>query len=307
MSGRVLSTSVGINREAFTGRDWAAFSGVALIWGSSFLLIAIGLESLSPFTITWMRVSFGAMALAFFPKARTRIGADHRARVIMLSFTWVAVPMTLFPIAQQYINSAVTGLLNGGTPIFTAIIATLMLRRRPRGAQMAGLVVGFFGVAIISFARGSTGSVETLGVLLVVAATMCYGLSINLAAPAQQAYGSVPVMAQMLMYATLWTTPLGVFGLTRSAFAWRPVLAVSFLGFIGTGIAFVFMATLVGRVGSTRGSTSTYVIPLVALVLGVVVLGDEVVPFEILGSVLVIGGAVLASRRETGVGPPGGR
>jgi drug/metabolite transporter (DMT)-like permease len=174
-----------------------------------------------------------------------------------------------------------------------------MLRRRPHGAQMAGLIVGFLGVAIISFARGSTGSVELLGVLLVVGATMCYGLSINLAAPAQQAYGSVPVMAQMLMYAALWTTPLGVFGLTRSDFAWRPVLAVSFLGLIGTGIAFVFMATLVGRVGSTRGSTSTYVIPLVALVLGVVVLGDRVVPLEIFGSVLVIGGALLASRRET--------
>ena len=299
MSERVLSTSVGVNRDAFSGRDWAAFFGVSFIWGASFLLIAIGLDSLSPLAVTWLRVVFGAIALGLFPQARTKIGAAFRTRIILLSFVWVAIPMTLFPIAQQYISSAVTGLLNGATPIFTAMIATVMLKRPPHGAQMAGLVVGFAGVVIISLARGSAGSVEAVGVALVVAAAVCYGLAINLAAPAQQTHGSLPVMAHMLMYASLWTLPLGVVGLADSHFAWGPVLAVGVLGFIGTGIAFVFMATLVGRVGSTRASSAIYLIPIVALVLGVAVRGDEVVPFEMVGSVLVIGGAVLASRRET--------
>ncbi|MDH3499109.1 MAG: DMT family transporter, partial [Acidimicrobiia bacterium] len=274
------------------------FVGISLIWGSSFLLIAIGLESLEPGLITWLRIVFGTIALALFPRARARIEPGDRARLVVLSFVWVAVPFTLFPLAQQYINSAVTGILNGGTPIFAAIVATVLLRHLPRGAQLAGLGVGFGGVALVSLARGSVGDVQALGVVLAVGATICYGLAINLAVPIQQRYGSVPVMAQMLLLASVWTAPMGIVGLFNSSFEWRPVLAVSLLGFVGTGLAFLVMATLVGRVGSTRAASSTYLIPVVATILGVVILGDDVVAFEIAGIGLVVAGAMLASRRD---------
>ena len=153
-------------------------------------------------------------------------------------------------------------------------------------------------MALVSLARGSTGSNEALGVVLAVAATVCYGIALNLAAPIQQKYGSVPVMARMLALASLWTAPLGLTGLRGSTFEWGPVLAVAAAGFIGTGIAFGIMSTLVGRVGSTRASFSTYLMPVVATVLGVVLLGDHVVPTEVVGIALVIGGALLASRRD---------
>lgn len=298
MSSRVLSTTVGTNREAFGWYDWTLFLAVSLIWGSSFLWIAIGLETLEPGLITWMRVSFGASILAVLPASRRRIEREDYPRLVALSMVWVAIPFTLFPIAQQYINSAVTGILNGGTPIFTAIIATILLRRLPRGAQLLGLVVGFGGVVLVSLARGTTGSNEALGVLLVVFATICYGFAINIAAPIQQKYGSVVVMSRMLVLATIWTAPLGLAGLASSSFAWGPVLAIAAAGFVGTGIAFSIMATLVGRVGGTRASFATYLIPVVAAILGVVLLRDDIVGLEILGIGLVIGGAVLASRRD---------
>ncbi len=146
-----------------------------------------------------------------------------------------------------------------------------------------------------SVGEGSSGA---LGVALVVLATACYGLAINIAAPMQQRYGSLPMMARMLALATVWTLAPGIWAAAGSRFAWVPLVAVAIAGVLGTGIAFVIMGTLVGRVGSTRASFITYVIPVVALVLGVAFRGDEVAPVAITGITMVIAGAILASRRD---------
>ena len=299
MSNRILTTSSGINREAFTTLDWALFLGISAIWGSSFLLMDIGLESLEPGLITWMRVGLGAAVLMLFPRARAPIDPEDRPRLLVLSVLWVGLPFTLFPVAQQYINSAVAGMLNGAMPIFAAIFASLMLHRLPRGAQAVGLVIGFGGVVLMSVFSGAEGSTQAVGVGLILLATMCYGLSVNIATPLTQRHGSLPVMARMLALATIWTAPYGVVGLIGSRFAWDSVLAVAAAGMIGTGAAFVIMGALVGRVGSTRGSFITYLIPVVALVLGVVFRSDTVAVPAVAGVGLVILGALLASRRES--------
>lgn len=103
----------------------------------------------------------------------------------------------------------------------------------------------------------------------------------------------------MLALASVWTMPFGIVGLQNSKFAWPSVLAVSAAGVLGTGMAFVIMGTLVGRVGSTRASFITYVIPVVALVLGVLFKDDQVDVVAIVGVALVIVGAFMASRKET--------
>jgi drug/metabolite transporter (DMT)-like permease len=295
---RVLSTAVGTNQEAFSPGDWVRFVSISLIWGSSFLLIALGLESFAPGVVTWLRVGSGAAVLMALPGARIAVAREDRARLVALSVLWVGIPMSLFPIAQQWITSAVTGMLNGAMPIFTAAIASVMLQRLPRPAQTIGLVVGFLGIVAISLPSIGEGRSQALGVGLVVAATLCYGIAVNIATPLQQRYGSLPVMARMLVLATVWTAPLGVSGLAESSFSWQSLLAVLALGVLGTGTAFVIMGTLVGSVGSTRASFITYLIPVVATALGVVLLHERVTGLAVLGTVLVIGGALLASRRE---------
>ena len=284
--------------EPFDPIDWALFVGIALIWGSSFLLIAIALESLHPGLITLLRVGLGALALSLAPKSPSKILPEDRRQLLVLSFIWTAIPFTLFPLAEQYINSAVTGLLNGATPIFVALVSTLILGKTPKGAQLAGIVIGFVGVVMISAPSLTEGSTQALGVGLVLAATVCYGFAINLAAPLQQKYGSVLVMRSMLWLATLWTLPYGIWGVRRSTFEAGPVLAAVALGTVGTGAAFLIMASLVGRVGSTRASFITYLIPGIALALGVIFQGDVVSPIALIGVVLVVSGALLASRRS---------
>jgi len=298
MANRILTTAEGVNRDTFTPLDWGLFLSVSGIWGASFLFVAIGLDAFEPGLITWLRIAMGAAVLGIVPAARKPIRRKDMLRVVTLSFVWVAIPFTLFPIAQQWINSAVAGMLNGAMPIFAAIIASIMLSRLPRGAQLVGLIVGFGGVIAISLPSIGEGDTQALGVGLVVLATVGYGFSVNIAAPLQQEYGALPIMARMLGLATLWTAPYGAVGLAGSSFAWGSFLAIAAVGVLGTGAAFVIMGSLVGRVGPTRASFITYVIPVVALALGMIFRDDEVTALALVGVALVISGAVLASRRE---------
>jgi len=297
---RTRLTSHGTNREAFTTADWALFVSLALIWGSSFLFIAIGLDAFHPGLVTLLRVGLGAGFLALIPRSRAvKIDREDRGRVATLALIWVAIPFTLFPIAQQWIDSAVAGMLNGATPIFTALLATLLFRSSPGPLQIAGLGVGFVGILAIALPSAGDGITAAIGVILVVIATVGYAISLNILPPLQRKYGSLPLMARVLSLATLMVAPFGLVGLGDSTFAWSSLLAVAAIGVLGTGLAFILMGTLTGSVGATRASFITYLIPVVALVLGVLFRSEIISPIAIAGVLLVIVGALLASRRET--------
>jgi len=298
MAARVLSTAQGTHRDAFAPIDWLLFATVGTIWGASFLLIAVGLEAFRPGLITWLRILFGAAALWPLRRARVRIEREDLPRLALLSITWVVIPFTLFPLAQGSVNSAIAGMLNGAAPIFTAVIATLLLRRAPGPRQLVGIPLGFLGVGAIALSAATGGSSQVLGVVLIVVATICYGIAFNIATPLQQRYGSLPVMAGILAIGAILTAPVGIGSLIGSRHAWDSLAAVAILGLVGTGFAFVLMGRLVGRVGATRASIVGYLIPVVALGLGVLFRHDEVGPVGLIGVILVIAGAYLTSRRE---------
>jgi drug/metabolite transporter (DMT)-like permease len=136
-------------------------------------------------------------------------------------------------------------------------------------------------------------------VALMVLVTIFYALSWNMVVPLTQRYGSVPVMARILWAGSLMVIPFGLFGVTRSEFSWPSLLATLAAGLLGTGVAFIFSGDLSRRVGATRSAFTTYLVPVVALILGVVFRDEEVSAMAILGVALVIAGAILASRRET--------
>jgi drug/metabolite transporter (DMT)-like permease len=295
---RLLEVGSGSRSEAFGAQEWLLLSSIAVIWGSSFLFIDIGLEAFRPGVIALARVALGAVALALFPAARHAIDRQDLPRVALLGLIWMVIPLLLFPVAQQWIDSSVAGMLNGAVPLFGAAWAVLLLRRPLARAQTLGLLVGFAGVLAISWPELEGSRATTLGVVLVVVAVTCYGLAVNLAVPLQQRYGSLPVLLRAQLVALLLLLPFGLWSLPGSHLEWGAALAMLPLGILGTGLAFVLMTTLVGRVGGPRGAVATYFIPVVAIALGVVFLGERVAPAALLGTGLVLAGAWLTSRRE---------
>jgi drug/metabolite transporter (DMT)-like permease len=279
--------------------EWGLLAAVALIWGSSFVFMAIGLDAFRPGVVTLARVALGALTLAMIPKARVRIDSEDRLRVLGLGIIWIGIPLTIFPIAQQWIDSSVAGMLNGAVPITAAAWATLLLGRLPGWRQLVGIGIGFVGVVAISAPEVVDSSATALGTMLVVGAVVLYGLSTNVVVPLQQKYGSLPVLFNAQLAALVIVVPFGLIQIPGSTWAWPSALAMIPLGALGTGLAFVLMATLVGRVGGPRGSIAIYFVPVVAIVLGVVVRGDALQPVALVGTALVLAGAWIASRRDT--------
>ena len=280
--------------------EWGLLAVVALIWGSSFLLIAEALESMPPAFITFSRLALGMVTLAFVPRSRRPIARADWPQLVAVSIFWMTIPFLLFPVAQQWVSSSTTGMLNGAVPIFSAVVASILLRRPPGAAQAAGLLVGFAGVGLVSFSGGAAGGSTAFGVFLVVLATACYGLAVNLAVPLQQRYGSLPVLWRALGVATACTAPFALLSGGPHDITATGVASILTLGVLGTGLAFVAMTTLAGRTGGTRSATAIYFIPVVALILGVAVRGESVTAMAIVGVALTLGGAFLVSRREAG-------
>ncbi|MGI9647857.1 MAG: DMT family transporter, partial [Acidimicrobiia bacterium] len=247
---------------------------------------------------TWLRALLGAGALALIPGARRPVPPESWPQIALLGFTWIAIPFTLFPIAQQWIDSSLAGILNAAMPLFAALIAALMLRRLPAAIHVAGLVLGFIGVVLVTLPSWGEGDNAALGIMLVLLATLFYGFSVNIAVPLQQAHGALPVVLRSQAVAAVATLPYAMFGLSDSSVDASGLAAMFVLGVFGTGVALVVMASLVGRVGATRGGVAIYFIPVVAVILGVVFRDEQIAALAVFGMVVVLAGAYLASRRE---------
>lgn len=296
---QVLTTAPGTRPEAFGAPEWGLLSAIALMWGSSFLFIDIALESSRPALIALGRIATGALAIGLVRRSRTSVARADLPRIAVLGIVWMAVPLLLFPIAQDLgVKSSTAGMINGAMPLFAATFATIMLRRAPAPRQAAGLVIGFAGIVMI-FLPAARVPDTALGAALALLATVLYGLAANLTVPLQQRYGALPVVFRAQMVALVAVLPFGLASLpgsspTPSAWAYMAVL-----GLFGTGLAFIAMSVLVGRAGATRGAVAIYFIPVVALILGVTLRDESVSGFSLLGIALVLAGAWLTSRRET--------
>jgi drug/metabolite transporter (DMT)-like permease len=292
------ATAAGTNVQAYTANDWGLLAAIALIWGSSFLFIEIGLEAFAPSVITLARVALGTAALAVFSRARVSVEREDFGRIALLGALWVAIPFSLFPLAQVWITSSVSGMINGAMPIFAVAWAAVLLRRLPGSRQLVGIGLGFIGIAAVFLPELQGSSATAFGAGLALLAVVFYGLSANLAVPLQQKYGALPVIFRAQLVATVLVLPLGLLGLSESTWSMTSALAMIPLGVLGTGVALVLMATLAGRVGGPRASIAIYFLPLVAIVLGVALLGESVARIALVGVLVILAGAWIASRSE---------
>lgn len=285
-------------------REWGLLVAVAVMWGASFLLIKIGLEDFPPATVAWLRIAFGAAALTLLPAARAPLRhRSDRGLVALLGLVWMAVPFLLFSYAEVHISSALAGMINGSAPLFTAAFAALWFRRSPGAGLLVGLAVGFAGVLLLGLPNVD-GRASLVGLLMVLGAAACYGVAFNLTGPLQGRNGALPVIWRAQLVSLVLVAPIGLPGLARSTPTLPGWVSMVALGALGTGLAYVLFTVLAGRVGGTRASVTTYLIPVVALLLGVALAGESVAPLSLGGIGLVLAGASLASGARRRPPPP---
>lgn len=278
--------------------DWVILVGPGIIWGASFLFIAEGLKSIGPYGLTFTRILLGFATLSFVPGARKSIARSDTWKVALLGLIWMAFPLSMFPFAEQRVSSAVTGMLNGANPLFTAIVASFLLKKGPSRKVLIGLAVGLSGVVLVALPTVSEGRSSIDGILLILAALVSYAFALNLARPLQQKYGALSIIWRAQGVALLLTVPLGLPDLLGAQWTLGPFLSILALGALGTGLAFVLMAVAAGRLGATRASATAFLIPPVALLLGVTVRGEPVAWLSMLGGAICVAGAWFMRRAQ---------
>jgi drug/metabolite transporter (DMT)-like permease len=278
--------------------EWLLLVIPGLIWGASFLFIAEGLEAIGPNGVAFVRILVGFATLALFRGAWRPIPRGDWAGVALVGVLWMALPLSLFPHAEQRVSSAITGMLNGSVPLFAATVATIIARRAPPRPVLLGLVVGMTGAVLMALPSIHEGRSSTEGVLLILAAVACYGVALNVAGPLQRRHGALPVIWRAQAVAVVLTAPVGVQELLAARWTPVPLLSLLVLGALGTGVAYVLLTVAVGRLGATRASATNFLIPPVALGLGVVVRGEHVALLSVAGAAVCVAGAWLMHRER---------
>jgi len=285
-------------------KEWAAFLGLSLAWGSSFLFIKIAIQEVGPFTLAGTRVAIGAAALiitALAMKTKVKLSRDQVLALIVIGFANTALPFALISWAEIQIDSGVASILNGTVPLFTAIIAYFWLKdERLSRSKIIGLMIGFLGVIVVIARDGLAGFRFNIGsqiAMLVAASSYAFSaIYIRKKSPGIplviQAAGTL-VVASILLWigALLFESPVvaPVQSQTWTALLW--------LGIVGSFLAYLLYFYLLNSAGPTKAVMVTYIFPVIGVALGVLVLDESLGPQMVIGTFLVIASVVIVNRK----------
>jgi drug/metabolite transporter (DMT)-like permease len=286
--------------------DWLLFLALGFMWGSSYLFIKIGVEEggLPPFTLIALRLGIGFTILAaVVALAREPLPREPRmyGHLLVMAVINIVLPFWLITWAEQSVESSLASILNGTVPLFVIVIAALFLRDEPITVnRVVGLIVGFVGVVILtSRGLGSIGASNLAGELALVASAISYA--------AGNVYARRNVQGLRPMIPAVFQVGFALVITTAFAFALeRPLerrlnqdalIAVVWLGILGSAFAYLVYFRLLKRWGATRTSMVAYLLPVVGIVLGFLVLSEPIDGRLLVGTALVIGGVALVNSR----------
>ena len=296
-------------------RAWVGFWLVAVIWGSSFLFIRIGVEQLSTFQLVFLRTGIAAVGLNLVAYARgKRLIADAAGArdILVLGVVNTVLPFALITWGERYIESGLASVLQGTVALFTTIVAHwVFVDERLHRRKVAGLAIGFLGVLLLTSGSPSAATSTTdarlhvLGQLAVVAASFCYALGGVYGRKAIQrsldplvaAAGAMTVTAVISGVAAYVVPLLGGAPPTPLAdLTPRVLAAIVMLGVLNTFVAYLIFYSIIETLGAGRSSLVTYVIPAVGLLLGALVLDEPVGVRLLVGATLIVGSVAIARR-----------
>lgn len=282
-------------------RDWFWIIFLGAIWGCSFIFNAVLIREIGPLWVTSLRVGIGALgcwiAMAALRKAVPRDPVLW-VKLGLLGILAYAMPFALFPLAQANLASGVAAIINALTPIMTVIVSHFWAGgERATRVKSMGVAVGFAGAAILASPALAGGQSQLWAIGACLLATLCYALSLNITR-SFKAVEPTALAAIALTGAAVASIPVaflveGAPTIERPE-TWAAALAI---GFISTAFTFQVMYRILPRVGATNFATTTFIAPVSAIILGVTVLHETVLPIQILGMVVIFAGLLLIDGR----------
>jgi drug/metabolite transporter (DMT)-like permease len=283
---------------------WILIILLGAVWGCSFLFNAILIREISPLWVAAGRVTIGAaICWVVFLATRKKLPTDWRLypQLLLLGILNYAIPFALFPYAEQTVASSIVGVINGMTPMTTVIVSQLWPDGEKAGwNKVAGVAIGFAGAVILalpSFGQGA--SAQVLGLLAALAATCCYALTLNYARRfAKAKVEPYAVASASLTGAALVSIPIalifsGVPVITLPE-TWAALVGISVFS---TSFSFLLVYWLLPRVGATNLSLNTFITPISAILLGVLVLHERFELTHVLGIIVIFFGLLFIDGR----------
>jgi drug/metabolite transporter (DMT)-like permease len=284
-------------------RLWITFGVLGFLWGSSYLWIKIGVETLPPLTLIAGRLTLGFLFLAVVVAvARQELPRSPRqyGHLLAMSVINIVIPFILITVGERSIDSALASILNATVPLTVIVLAPLFLPDEGITAtRVAGLAVGFAGVILLvapGLVSGVGGNLP--GELMMVGSSISYGIgNVYARRNVRGLRPMIPALFQVAFAAAI-IVPLALLlddPFSRVHPAPEAFLAIAWLGFLGSGFAYLCYFTIMASWGATRTSMVSYLLPVVGIALGGLVLGDPITPNRIAGTALVIAGIGLVS------------
>jgi drug/metabolite transporter (DMT)-like permease len=277
------------------------FVALALIWGSSFLSIKLALDTLAPLQVALGRVVIGLVVLAAVVAVRReRLPRSWRVwgHLAVAGLFLNAIPFALFSWSETHITSLLAGIYNAAAPLFTMLVASVMLAdERPTLRRALGLLLGLGGVAVVlGVWRGTGGSSSIPGQLAALGATASYGIAYPYARRFLTGRGiPVPVLAAGQLACAAVELAL-IAPHTTPTFSARSLTGLLALGLAGTGAGYLLSYSLIAERGATSTASVNYLIPAVSVSLGVLLLGESFRWNQPVGAAIVVAGVVLAEQ-----------
>jgi drug/metabolite transporter (DMT)-like permease len=275
---------------------------MGVIWGIPYFLIKVAVGEVTPITLVFLRCTLAAVLLIPFAVWRGSLASLRPRWRMLLAYTAVevAIPWVVLSWAETRVSSSLTGLLVGSVPLFGVILARMTgSHEQFRGRRLAGLLIGFLGVAsVVGF--NVTGH-DVAGVAALTVVALGYALGPLIISRRLQGLPGEGVVAFSLAVPALIYAPLGIAQFPAGGLSAKVVLAIVTLAAVCTVAAFLLFFALIAEAGPVRATFITYVNPAVALAVGALILGERITVSEIVGFVLIITGLVLATRRPVAV------
>jgi len=286
-------------------KSWLpAYLALGTVWGCSFIFIELGLEFLTPFGVTFIRCALGAITLIIIARIRKiNLPTDRKVwqKLWVVALLLNVIPGVLFAFAQQYVTSVFASIINAATPLMTLVSILVIFREEKlKREQIYGLLIGALGVMTVVGVWKELGDNQLVGVVALLIAVSCYGASYPYSTRNVIPLKLKPeaLAAGQLIMAAITLLPLFLInGISNNSYPRQSVIAMLCLGIFGSGFAYIWNFSITAAAGSAIASSVTYLTPVVAVIVGRLYLGEEIVWHEIVGAIIVILGALLSQGR----------